>query len=502
MTPTTQEPSADAAKERYRPGDVVADRYVLVRKLGEGGMGVVWVARSKALDVDVALKLLRGSLAGTDAVERMAREARAAAQLGHPALVRVLDFGETEHGEPFLAMELLQGDELSALLEKEHRIAAVRAVGLLLPIVDGLATAHEKGIVHRDIKPENVFIARDDQGRLQPKLLDFGIAKLGRGEAVSRLTQYGAVLGSPVYLSPEQAEGVEDVDFRTDIWSIGVMLYELIAGEAPFSGQNYNALIRSITRDAPKPTTEHKAGDARLWVIIARCLKKEPAERWGSMWELGEALALWLFEQGIRVDASSRSLRDGWLDGSVTGVRVIVASAFPSADLTTLPPVTPSLSPSSPSSENRALPAERVDTLSRSAEARPRSRAPVAMLAVLVLALVGGAGLFVGRRGAMGAAAQNEAPSGIVATPSPGAKEASQTPVLKGVQPPAPGAASGAPSSPSAPEASASSVVPPKPLSVSAAKAHGAIAAPTTVAPAGVHPRKHAHSAVDTEFGF
>jgi eukaryotic-like serine/threonine-protein kinase len=267
MTPTPLTPghaTDSASEERYREGQVIADRYVLKRMLGEGGMGVVWVARSKALDVDVALKMLRGSVAGTDAVERMAREARAAAQLGHPAMVRVLDFGETEHGEPFLAMELLRGDELYSLLEGEGRLSAVRAVGLVLPIIDGLATAHDKGIVHRDIKPENVFIARDDQGRIQPKLLDFGIAKLGRGETVSRLTRSGAVLGSPQYLSPEQAEGAEDVDFRTDIWSIGILLYELVTGEPPFDKNNYNALILSILRDAPKPITAHNANNAQL----------------------------------------------------------------------------------------------------------------------------------------------------------------------------------------------------------------------------------------------
>lgn len=299
-------------------------------------MGVVWVARSSALDVDVALKMLRPELAGTEAVERMAREARTAAQLGHPAMVRVLDFGTSEQGEPFLAMELLQGEDLHTLLERERRLPAERAVALLLPVIDGLATAHEKGIVHRDIKLENVFIARDDQGRIQPKLLDFGIAKLESGKGVSRLTQVGAVLGSPQALSPEQAEGLDDVDFRSDIWSVGVLLYELITGTPPFQGANYNALLRSILKDAPTPTMELAAGDAPLWVIIARCLNKSPAERWNSMWELGEALALWLFERGVRVDAASRSLRDGWLESGVTGLRMLVVSEAP--DAATLPP--------------------------------------------------------------------------------------------------------------------------------------------------------------------
>jgi eukaryotic-like serine/threonine-protein kinase len=215
---------ASASHREHRPGDVIAGRYVLERKLGEGGMGFVWVARSVALDVDVALKMLRPEIAGAEAVERMAREARTAAQLGHPAMVRVLDFGRSEQGEPFLVMELLHGEELHKLLLRERRLTAERAAALLLPIIDGLGTAHEKGIVHRDIKPANIFIAADGQGRIQPKVLDFGIAKLDRTHVDTRLTQIGAVLGSPQYLSPEQAECLEDVDKRSDIWAVGVLL--------------------------------------------------------------------------------------------------------------------------------------------------------------------------------------------------------------------------------------------------------------------------------------
>jgi eukaryotic-like serine/threonine-protein kinase len=322
---------ASVLHREHRPGDVIADRYVLQRKLGEGGMGFVWVARSKALDVDVALKMLRPEVASAEAVERMAREARTAAQLGHPAMVRVLDFGSSELGEPFLAMELLQGEELQTMLLREQRLTAERAAALLLPVIDGLGTAHEKGIVHRDIKPANIFIATDGQGRIQPKVLDFGIAKLDRKHVDTRLTQVGAVLGSPQYLSPEQAEGLDDVDQRSDIWSVGVLLYELVTGTPPFEASNYNALIRKILRDSPKPTSELGAGDAQFWTILERCLKKDPEQRWASMWELGEALALWLFERGVRVDAAARSLKHDWLESGVTGLQILVTSEAPGA---------------------------------------------------------------------------------------------------------------------------------------------------------------------------
>ncbi len=346
-------------------------------------MGVVWVARSTALDVDVALKMLKRELAGTEAVERMAREARTAAQLGHPALVRVLDFGTSDQGEPFLAMELLEGEELHLRLKREQRLPVAEAVALLLPIIDGLGTAHEKGIVHRDVKPENIFIAKDGQQRVQPKVLDFGIAKLSNERTPSRLTQVGAIMGSPYYLSPEQAEGLDDIDFRCDIWAVGVVLYELVTGTPPFAANNYNALIRSILRDEPRPITEQGVGDAQLWLVIARCLKKDREERWASMWELGEALALWLFEQGVRVDAASRSLRHGWLDGAITGVRVLVTSQAPEPD-TFPPPVRPEaaeepgLAPGQPHADSLAQTQLRPR--------RKRSVLPAVLLAGAVLA--------------------------------------------------------------------------------------------------------------------
>ncbi|MDF3064416.1 MAG: uncharacterized protein K0R38_17 [Polyangiaceae bacterium] len=354
-------------------------------------MGVVWVAHSTALDVEVALKMLRPELAGTPAVERMAREARAAAQLGHAAMVRVLDFGTSEQGEPFLAMELLQGEELNKRVEREQRLPAPSAVALLLPIIDGLGMAHDKGIVHRDVKPENIFIAVDSQNRVQPKVLDFGIAKLGREQPVSRLTQVGTVMGSPYYLSPEQAEGLDDIDFRCDIWSIGVVLYEAVTGQPPFAANNYNALMRSILRDAPKPTTELAAGDAQLWMIIARCLQKNREQRWGSMWELGEALALWLFERGVRVDATGRSLRHAWLDSAITGVQILVNSELPSDETPTLPP--PLLIPLelAAAPHREPLPSSLAKT-----EVRPRRRRRARGLALLALgfAALGAVGAF------------------------------------------------------------------------------------------------------------
>ncbi len=321
---------APVAALEHQAGDVIAGRYRLKRKLGEGAMGVVWVAHSMTLDVDVALKMLHREMEGTGAVERMTREARATAQLGHPALVRMFDFGTSEAGSPFLAMELLEGEVLRARLVRETRLPALAAVALMLPVIDGLGTAHAKSIIHRDLKPENIFIATDQRGRVQPKVLDFGVAQFDQ-QASTRLTQAGAVVGSPFYLSPEQAKGLDDLDVRTDVWAIGVVIYELVTGVPPFVADNYNALLQGIRCEAPLPISEYGAGDEQLWMIIERCLKKDREERWASMWELGEALALWLFERGVRVDAAARSLRHGWLESGLTGLQIIVPSDRPDA---------------------------------------------------------------------------------------------------------------------------------------------------------------------------
>ncbi len=300
----------------YLSGEVVADRYRLIREIGRGGMGVVWEARSLALEVNVALKLIGKRGADSEAASRMAREAQAAARLAHPSLVRVFDFGWSNRGNPFLVMELVTGETLASLISQEGRVAPIRAVQILLPIADGLRCAHEKGIVHRDIKPANVLIATDAFGRFHPKLLDFGIARLKQQSSELRLTQAGVVMGSPAYMSPEQARGDEDVDERSDIWSLSVVLYEMLSGDVPFSNLNYNAQMQAILHQEPRSTVALGAGDAELWQIIARGLAKEHAARWPSIAELGAALANWLYQHGIKEDLSGNSVRALWLDRS------------------------------------------------------------------------------------------------------------------------------------------------------------------------------------------
>ncbi len=228
-------------------------------------------------------------------------------------------------------MELVQGETLAAQVKREARIPAIRAVQTLLPIVDGLRVAHDKGIVHRDIKPDNVFLAADALGRKQPKLLDFGIAKVDK-QIDGRLTQVGAVLGSPDYMSPEQALGLDDIDERTDIWSLCVVLYEVITGTVPFQKPNYNALMHAIINEDPTPSVDCGAGDKSLWQVIERGLKKQREDRFQTVTDLGEALALWLYEHGIKEDLSGNSIRAVWLDAALSAATRDMRSARPGSN--------------------------------------------------------------------------------------------------------------------------------------------------------------------------
>ncbi|MDX2052462.1 MAG: serine/threonine-protein kinase [Polyangiaceae bacterium] len=304
--------SADTFVEQpYGPGEVIADKYVLVRPLEQGGMGTVWVAHNRVLDVQVGIKLINiGQAHLKEMADRLLSEARSAARLDHAAIVRVTDFGRTRLGDPFLAMELLSGENLAELLMREGRLAPKQAIQLLLPIAHALATAHENGIIHRDVKPENVYLAKDKEVGIQPKLLDFGIARMT--DSPTRVTLAGSLLGTPDYMSPEQARG-EAVDAASDSWSFSVMVYEAISGQVPFVGENYLSLLRSIIEDSVPSLGEQGLVDARLWQILAKGLKKDKKDRWPTLRSFGEALALWLLDQGSAEDITGTSIYRSWL---------------------------------------------------------------------------------------------------------------------------------------------------------------------------------------------
>jgi serine/threonine-protein kinase len=316
--------------KRYDAGAIISGKYQLVEVLGEGGMGSVWVAKNRTLDVDVAIKLMRAEFADSvDGIaERMLQEARAAACIGHPAIIQVFDFGFAEYGDPFIVMELLRGESLEQALCRRHRVSPNRAVQTLLPIIDALAATHALGIVHRDLKPANIFLSRPAGQRLQPKVLDFGVAKLER-RAAARMTQEGALVGSPAYMSPEQFLGTGVIDGRADIWALSVVLYETITSRLPFEGDGGGAALGwRVMNTSPKTLAEQGLDEPELWKILEKGLAKDPAGRYENMRAFGRELAEWLVSRGINEDICDASLRS-WTDPVDTGVPP-VHSFFPS----------------------------------------------------------------------------------------------------------------------------------------------------------------------------
>ena len=298
---------------RHSPGQLVAGKYRLERVLGRGGMGDVWLARNETLDVEVAVKLLRKEADGPEAGSRFLQEAKAAARLTHSSIVRIFDFGIAERGEPFIVMERLVGEDLATVLQRRGRFPAIHAVRTILPIAHALASAHAKGVIHRDLKPENVFIAQGEAGeRIEPKVVDFGVAKLDLPKEL-QLTKGGVLLGSPAYMPPEQARGA-GVDHRADIWSLAVVLYEMVAGVRPFDAKTHNAILVAIGRDEPRPFTELSAGDDELWNIVAKGLRKDRRLRWESMLAFGEALASWARARGAIDDVRGQAIETTWAE--------------------------------------------------------------------------------------------------------------------------------------------------------------------------------------------
>jgi serine/threonine protein kinase len=312
-------PLYDAAESApgFRVGDLIGERYVLQECIGSGAMGAVFRAHDRVLDAPLALKLIRLDPERTDnerATRRLLQEARAIARISHPGIVRVFDFG-CVGGVPFIAMELLRGESLLEFLVREGPLDPVRAVRTILPVLDAVSVAHRRGVVHRDIKPENVFLASDEFGRARPKLVDFGVARLREGG--HGLTRPGALLGTPDYMAPEQAQAEPDIDQRADVWACAIVLYELMTLRRPFNdGQSsYLAVLKAVVSEPARPIAEFGVNDEALWGIIRKALAKSRDERFQSVRAFGEALAFWLIDQGVLEDAYGASLRTSWLLG-------------------------------------------------------------------------------------------------------------------------------------------------------------------------------------------
>jgi len=288
-----RDPSSPApAAPRGAPGDdplrlraALAGRYDLERELGRGGMATVHLARDVRHDRPVAVKVLRAELAAVLGMDRFLQEIRLAAQLTHPHIVALYDSGEAG-GILYYVMPRLEGETLRGRIERDGRLAVDRAVEIARNVASALDYAHRKGIVHRDIKPENILLHEG-----QPMVLDFGIALAVTQAGGNRLTETGIALGTPAYMSPEQAVGDPDVDFRADIYALGCVLYEMLAGEPPFTAPNVQGLIAKIVADRPTRLARHRPDvPAHIEQAVHRAIEKTPADRFDSARAFAAAL--------------------------------------------------------------------------------------------------------------------------------------------------------------------------------------------------------------------
>jgi len=275
-----------------KPGDILAGKYRVAQVLGVGGMGVVVAAHHIQLDEKVALKfLLPSALSNAEAVARFEREARAAVKIKSEHVARVSDVGKLETGSPYMVMEYLEGSDLSGVLEKRGALPIEEAVEFVLQACEALAEAHVLGIVHRDLKPANLFCIKRADGRLSIKVLDFGISKLTTPGQDASMTRTTAIMGSPLYMSPEQMQSSKRVDARSDIWALGVILFELVTGRPPFDAQAVTELVIKIATAQPTALRSLRTDvPSGLEQVIMRCLEKEAERRFANVGDFALAL--------------------------------------------------------------------------------------------------------------------------------------------------------------------------------------------------------------------
>ena len=282
--------SSTSLASEIRIGSLLASKYRLEALLGSGGMGDVYRALNVQAGRPVAIKVLHAEHANNPLfVERFLREARAANLVRHPNVVDVIDVGREPDGVPFIVQELLEGEDLGKLATRRGgKLPVSEVIELIVPVIEAVAEAHARGVIHRDLKPENVFLANGRNGPV-PKLLDFGISKMRSADLAP--TQAGLVMGTPAYIAPELLKGSSEADARSDVWALGILIFELVAGRTPFQAADPITLFRSILdTDAPRLVDVEKGVSPWLSKIVERALKRNREERYANATELADAL--------------------------------------------------------------------------------------------------------------------------------------------------------------------------------------------------------------------
>jgi serine/threonine-protein kinase len=394
------------ANEAVTPGQILAGKYSVERVLGTGAMGMVLAATHLALGTRVAIKImLGGGKQGAEHTARFLREARVAAALRSQHAGKVLDVGMTEAGAPYIVMEFLDGEDLTSALARRGPLSMADAIDYILQACEAIAEAHGLGIIHRDIKPANLFLTTGVDGAPCVKVVDFGIAKQTDDQAA--LTQTGAAMGSPLYMSPEQMRGARDVDARADVWALGVTLYQLLANAVPFQAETLVAVVSMVNLDPPTPLRQHRPDlPPGLGAVIEQCLEKDRTRRFPDVATLAAALAPF---------ATARAA------GYVERVASVQHSAVMPSRPTTELPRPPETAPQEPSAAMALAGKSMAMTTPLGGGPRRASTGLVigATLAGLI-AVAGGFALYVSARSSAPASATQPAPSDTpTAIPSP-----------------------------------------------------------------------------------